>query len=48
LKLGLHEEAERALPESTAQRLVEALQEVLFLAGTAIAERAAQEADDED
>ena len=48
LKLGLPEETQRPLPESTTQKLVEALQEVLLLAGTAIAHRAAQEPDDED
>jgi hypothetical protein len=48
LKLELPEETQRAVPESTAQKLVEALQEVLLLAGMAIAQRGFQEAEDED
>lgn len=47
LRFGLAESAEPA-PESEGEQLVEVLQEILLLAGKAIAERAAQEANDED
>ena len=47
MKLQLHEEAEQPLPEVAAKKLVEVLRDVLFLAGTEIAERTAQEGNDE-
>lgn len=48
LVLELTPEVERPLPDQTAEKLVEALQEILLLAGTAITRRAAQETADED
>lgn len=48
LTLGLTAEAERPLPDAVTEALVDALQEILLLAGTAIARGAAQEAANED
>ncbi len=48
LTLELPEATQRAIPESTTPRLVEALRDLLLQAGTAIVERAAQEVDDDD
>jgi hypothetical protein len=48
MKLWLHEEAKQPLPEVTAQKLVEALRDILLLAGTSIAEQTAHEGDHED